>query len=897
MWSDHYRTQLPAEYRSEDVFPYLSYDAQVYYACARCRREYRLNHTVNLVPPVTYDGRDCPSGDGGSLRLVVHRFLHEALCHDCGRQWNLRTTGFDPVMCPQCHSRDFFRLSTWLRPPFPARFHELTPLGAEPRAHEWGQDADADAQLVPEQLEYISLLPNPAQYLVPAILFLNRLRVCNAYDPARSWVLTNLHGLLLREYYRQTGELTAGTEAVQVFNEISEASADPFQRGLILHNVSMAAYSLLARRPPELLLYGGAEHYRSIGTDAAHRAIACYESLQATADAALGESLRLQIARVQHVLADLLKAGTPSPAALTEALSLLDRVVAEPALPEDMRIGALRSRAAVVQQAGDRAGAPSGQVLDDLSASLPDLENLPLWEQHSLLASLAQYRESTGDLAGAVDFQQRAATVAEDALIRADDETSLGQVGRQYGHTFDLLARIEAKRGRPRAALAAVETVRAATVRFGHQGETEAMRRHEAELTRFFGGRAGEKRLESELTQFLGDGPGKQQLEGGLTRFFSGGSGNGVRPDTGPRAGEEGPTAEALAALHRAGWPQTTAFCMLSGAAGETTAVIAMPDGTERWEVRGLQWAVSERQIMRMTRGINLEHGPFREERLAAACAAARRVFFDKLLPQLRDWGADGLAISAPGLFSHVPYEAVPISETGMLGDEFEVFYLPSLQLGAMLRARYDGLGSGRRALAVMHGGEGLPGARYEVERMAELWGDRLDVLNGAEHNKGDVLDALSGDYDVVHFACHGSFDLLQPLESALYLTNDRDRDARKLTAGDLMGTSFARAPVVTLAACESGLTSYGMTSDCTGLTGGLLRMGARGVIASRWAVTTGEAGQELAAERFTNLVHRSLVGGAGISGRQAVTSAQRELARQGYGIEDWAAFSYLGIP
>ncbi len=863
MSSDHYSSQLPAEYRREDIFPCLSYDAQIYFACAHCRREFRLNQTLNLGDPTVYGGRDCPSGDRGTLRLVVHRFDQEALCHDCGRQWNVRVTGFDPVVCPQCHSRHYLALSTWLRPPMPARFHELTPLGAEPRAHEWGHDADADAELVHEQLEYIGMLSNPDQYLVPAILFLNRLRTTGEHDPARVWILTNLHGLMLREYYRQTGELTAGTAAVEVLGEIGEASPDPFERGLLLHNVAMAAYSLLARQQPELHFYGGPEHYRSIGTDAARRAIASYESLQATADAELDDSLRLQIARVRHVLADLLKAGAASAATLAAALDLLDQVVAEPVLPEDMRIAARRSRAEVVHRSADRAGTPPGQVLDDLSASLPELENLPLWEQNSLLSSVAEYRERTGDLAGALDFQQRAAQAAEDALIRADDETSLGQLGRQYGHTFALLTRVEVKCGRPRAALAAVERVRAATVRFGHQGETDARQRFEAELTRLFGG-----------------------------------PGSGVRPGPDSSGGEQGPTAQALAALHRAGWPRTTAYCALSGAAGEVTAVLAMPDGTDRWEVRGLQWPVREREFMHMTQGINLEHGVFRERRLAVACAMARAVLFDQLLPTLRAWGAHGLAISAPGLLSHLPYEAVPTSETGVLGDEFEVFYLPSLQLGAMLRARHDGPGHVSRALAVVHGGEGLPGARWEAERLAELWGNRLDVLDGAEHHKKDVLDALAGDYDVVHFACHGSYDLLRPLESALYLTNDQGRDARRLTAADLMGRSFTRAPVVTLAACESGLTSYGMTSDCTGLTGGLLRMGARGVIASRWAVkTAAEVGQELAAERFTDLVHRSLADGTGVSGRLAVTSAQRELARQGNGIEDWAAFSYLGIP
>ncbi|WP_409061934.1 CHAT domain-containing protein [Streptomyces sp. SYP-A7185] len=868
MREEHYRSQLPAEYRGEDVFPYLSYDAQVYYACTGCRGEYRLNQALSLRTPATYVGTPCPSRCGGNLAVVLHQVVQEALCHDCGKQWDVRSSGFDVILCPRCHSRQYIALSTWLRRPFPHRFHELTPPGSEATTgHEWGHDTDADVQLVYEQLQSTGWLPNPDQYLIPAALFLDRLQAWGDHDPTRVWKLTNLFGLLLREYYRQTGELTAGTAAVGVLHDIREAPAAPFERGLLLHNVSMAAYSLLARRQPELHFYGGPEYYRDIGKRAAHQAIACYESLQAGADAELAQALRLQIARVRHVLADLLKAGEVSSSVLTEAIGLLDQVVHEPALPPDMRSAAQRSRAEAVLRARAGAKAPPGQVLDDLSASLPELENLPLWEQNSLLTRVAEYREGTGDLPGALEFQQRAATTAEEALTRADDETTLGQLGRQYGHTFDILARMEVKSGRPRAALAAVETVRAATVRFGHEGERTAMRRIESELG----------------------------------RLFRGGAGSGAARRDRDATGEQEPTAQALSDLFRAGWPQSTAYCALSGGEGQLTAVLAFPDGTDRWDVRGLQWPVEAQRILDMTRGINLESGPFRERRLAAACALARTAIFDHLLPELHAWGAHGLAISAPGLFSHLPYEAVPTPGDDLLGNEFEVFYLPSLQLGSALQARHlaqPARPGATRALAVVHGGEGLPGARGEVARMADVWGGRLDVLDGAEQNKKTVLDALAGAYDVIHFACHGSYDPLQPLESALYLTEDRSQDARRITAGDLLGRSFAQAPVVTLAACESGLTSYGLTSDCTGLTGGLLRMGARGVIASRWAVTTaGTAGQELAAERFTGLVHRSLASSGTPSGRRAVTRAQRELARQGAKIEDWAAFSYLGIP
>ena len=80
------------------------------------------------------------------------------------------------------------------------------------------------------------------------------------------------------------------------------------------------------------------------------------------------------------------------------------------------------------------------------------------------------------------------------------------------------------------------------------------------------------------------------------------------------------------------------------------------------------------------------------------------------------------------------------------------------------------------------------------------------------------------------------------------------------------------------------------MANDLSGLAGGFIRAGARGVIGSRWDVHDDSSSSFMAA-----LYH--LLADSAVSPAAAVMQAQT-LVRSDYPeTEDWAAFGYLGIP
>jgi hypothetical protein len=863
----NYGEQLPGEYMKPEVFDALSLDAQIYFVCGECAGEWRLDQATSVGSPHVYEGRPCPKGDGGELTIVVHGLEQEAICRDCAKNWTVFYTHGGPIACPVCGSTTYWPISSRMRPPWPAQFGDLSPFAAR-HDYVWGVDPRDDAGAIHEGLKWIASLPDSAQYLIPASLFARRLRIFGEYDGPDIWVLSNLESVLLNEYYKRTGELTAGLEAVDLVTTIVDNPATTFARAAVQHNVAMFAYSLVAREQSQLHVFVDSEELRSTGVNAARKALDLYSSQEDSAE------IRTQVARVRHVLGDLLKAGDATPDQIEESLHQLDRAVSEPALPENLGRAVRHSRAFALLRGG--VSSDVGRAEEDLIASLTDKGQRPR-ERVVTYTTLARLAETGGNTSKAIRYLEAATTIAEQELLLADDEASIGQVAEQFRVAFDELARMRVALGQPRAALEAVETTRAATVRFAHESAEDATRRARAQrdwvLNRLQGD-AGDPAHGSA-----------RRLATRISRRFPVRIGR-----TFDAFIKKSPLSErvdrALVRLADAGWPADAALCAFASSGGYLTAIVAVPHARGGWVVEAKQWPINFDRLEEALAVMNPEPGVFRERRLATSCAIAGDLIVAPVIAFLRQRGVHRLAISAPGLLSHLPYEAVPI-DGHVLGEEFDVCYVPSVALAADLAARRTA-GPPQRILAVLYGGEDLPHAKQEIEGMRALWGSSVDVLYGADCSKRDVLQALSREYDLVHFACHGTFDALDPLQSSLFLNDDHSRDSKRITAHDLLGRTLPGAPTVSLSACSSSLTSYGLTNDCTGLTGSLLRAGARAVIGSRWAVF-----DDTAANFMCN-VYEAITDG--VSGSLAISGVQRAV-RANRGIEDWAAFSYLGVP
>ncbi|UQT60722.1 CHAT domain-containing protein [Streptomyces durmitorensis] len=241
--------------------------------------------------------------------------------------------------------------------------------------------------------------------------------------------------------------------------------------------------------------------------------------------------------------------------------------------------------------------------------------------------------------------------------------------------------------------------------------------------------------------------------------------------------------------------------------------------------------------------------------RMAAAFARVAPLLVEPLRELLGGSRLRSVGICDDGRFNHFPFEALPwpdpTTPAQVLGDRYGVCFVPSAASGLPCRAWQRR--ERPRVLFVAYDGADLDTDR-DIARMRELTGLDVTVMHTADCAKREILTELSKDYSLVHFSCHGRFDILQPSRSALLLSKKamdvlhfddqglqeaKPGDQRyQLTGEDLDEIHMPGAPVVSLFACSSAAPKPPMNFGFTGLPGAFLRAGASAVIGSRWSAS-----------------------------------------------------------
>ncbi len=99
-------------------------------------------------------------------------------------------------------------------------------------------------------------------------------------------------------------------------------------------------------------------------------------------------------------------------------------------------------------------------------------------------------------------------------------------------------------------------------------------------------------------------------------------------------------------------------------------------------------------------------------------------------------------------------------------------------------------------------------------------------------------------DVRYLHISCHGQFDPDAPLASSLHLAA-----GETLTAQEVLDDLRLRCELVTLSACESGLSTVRRGDELMGLVRAFMLAGAPAVVATLWRVD--ERSTRLLMEKF----------------------------------------------
>jgi CHAT domain-containing protein len=132
-------------------------------------------------------------------------------------------------------------------------------------------------------------------------------------------------------------------------------------------------------------------------------------------------------------------------------------------------------------------------------------------------------------------------------------------------------------------------------------------------------------------------------------------------------------------------------------------------------------------------------------------------------------------------------------------------------------------------------GWRALEYARVEVRAIEQFFaaGSRR-ILPEEAATKMAVTQSLPGATHL-HLACHGGFEILEPLDSALYLSGEDRLTLRDLLEGNL---DLSSQQLAVLSACQTGIAEFERAPDeVIGLPAGFLQAGIPGVVATLWPV------------------------------------------------------------
>jgi len=149
--------------------------------------------------------------------------------------------------------------------------------------------------------------------------------------------------------------------------------------------------------------------------------------------------------------------------------------------------------------------------------------------------------------------------------------------------------------------------------------------------------------------------------------------------------------------------------------------------------------------------------------------------------------------------------------------------------------------------------------------------------LTGDQATRNAVLAAMSR-WPVLHFACHGITNPVEPLDSALALANEQVLTLRDVFEQRLVGVRLA-----VLSACETAIPGVALPEEVVSLPTGFLQAGVPGVVGSLWSVP--DASTAVLMGRFYQLWQRD-----GLQPAEALRRAQ-QWVRDATNAEKQAAF------
>lgn len=247
------------------------------------------------------------------------------------------------------------------------------------------------------------------------------------------------------------------------------------------------------------------------------------------------------------------------------------------------------------------------------------------------------------------------------------------------------------------------------------------------------------------------------------------------------------------------------------------------------------------------------------------------------------------LLVVGHSFLHYLPFAALELNDSPLV-DTHDVITLPTAR--AVLRTtERDGrrtdqtirIAPNSNAVFVGSTHGHLKHVAHEVSALSRLVPQSTCLIDG-EATVSRIQAALPH-AEFIHFACHGQFRADSPYFSALHFADGA------ITVRDINEMTLS-ARLVTLSACETGLSQLSPGDELLGLTRALVHAGVENVVTSLWAVDD-EATSELMLAFYRQLMR-------GMRPSKALRASQRQLRESNARWRHpyfWAGFSLAGQP
>jgi len=220
------------------------------------------------------------------------------------------------------------------------------------------------------------------------------------------------------------------------------------------------------------------------------------------------------------------------------------------------------------------------------------------------------------------------------------------------------------------------------------------------------------------------------------------------------------------------------------------------------------------------------------EAELDVAWPTIRQQLMAPLVKRLQELGYATASLVPIGQLSLLPLHATVL-------DELTFSFAPSAQvLGQVQNTDVLDLPVDQLVLSgvgnPLPNGSPLPFAKSELQEIVELWPGLSQPLYEEQAALSEAKARLP-EAGVCHFACHGRFDLDDPLASGLHMGDGL------LSLTDLLDkdeVNLEKTRLAVLSACQTAITDFrDVPDEAIGLPAGFLVAGVPGVVGSLWPV------------------------------------------------------------